>query len=124
MLGTCSDNALLREQGFFLLSKTWKLHFLRSGTIFPKDLSITSHGKTISVQCAAVLSDRGDHTLYQKSCIISKQYFFLLFTCNQIVALNHLFMFFPYFQKVKAKLQFYCVNFSALLIDTRELPIL
>ncbi|GFT28190.1 transposable element Tcb2 transposase [Trichonephila clavipes] len=34
--GTCSDDALLRDQGRLLLSETWRLHFLRSGTVFPK----------------------------------------------------------------------------------------
>ncbi|GFX00714.1 transposable element Tcb2 transposase [Trichonephila clavipes] len=33
---TCSDNALLRNQGRLLLSETWRLHFLRSGTVFSK----------------------------------------------------------------------------------------
>ncbi|GFT37076.1 transposable element Tcb2 transposase [Trichonephila clavipes] len=32
----CSDDALLRDQGRMLLSETWRLHFLRSGTVFPK----------------------------------------------------------------------------------------
>ncbi|GFX25098.1 transposable element Tcb2 transposase [Trichonephila clavipes] len=32
----CSDDALLRNQGRLLLSETWRLHFLRSGTVFPK----------------------------------------------------------------------------------------
>ncbi|GFX89053.1 transposable element Tcb2 transposase [Trichonephila clavipes] len=32
----CSDDALLRDQGRLLLSETWRLHFLRSGTVFPK----------------------------------------------------------------------------------------
>ncbi|GFS69592.1 hypothetical protein TNCV_954781 [Trichonephila clavipes] len=32
----CSDDALLRDQGHLLLSETWRLHFLRSGTVFPK----------------------------------------------------------------------------------------
>ncbi|GFU78090.1 transposable element Tcb2 transposase [Trichonephila clavipes] len=36
MFGTCSDDALLRDQGRLLLSETWRLHFLRSGTVFPK----------------------------------------------------------------------------------------
>ncbi|GFW39397.1 transposable element Tcb2 transposase [Trichonephila clavipes] len=36
MFGTCSDAALLRDQGRLLLSETWRLHFLRSGTVFPK----------------------------------------------------------------------------------------
>ncbi|GFX58358.1 transposable element Tcb2 transposase [Trichonephila clavipes] len=53
-------------------------------------------------RCAAVLAVRGDYTPYYNSCIMSKQYLFLSFTCNQIVALNHLFMFFPYFQRIKA----------------------
>ncbi|GFV39462.1 transposable element Tcb2 transposase [Trichonephila clavipes] len=30
------DDALLRDQGRLLLSETWRLHFLRSGTVFPK----------------------------------------------------------------------------------------
>ncbi|GFX86340.1 transposable element Tcb2 transposase [Trichonephila clavipes] len=38
----CSDDALLRDQGRQLLSETWRLHFLRSGTVFPKVGSITS----------------------------------------------------------------------------------
>ncbi|GFV81383.1 hypothetical protein TNCV_2033921 [Trichonephila clavipes] len=42
MFGTCSDDALLRDQGRLLLSETWRLHFLRSGTVFPKVWSITS----------------------------------------------------------------------------------
>ncbi|GFV75627.1 transposable element Tcb2 transposase [Trichonephila clavipes] len=53
-------------------------------------------------RCAAVLAVRGDHTPYLNSCTMSKQYLFLSFTCNQIVALNHIFMFFPYFQRIKA----------------------
>ncbi|GFY02258.1 transposable element Tcb2 transposase [Trichonephila clavipes] len=32
----CSDDALQRDQGRLLLSETWRLHFLRSGTVFPK----------------------------------------------------------------------------------------
>ncbi|GFW55222.1 hypothetical protein TNCV_116081 [Trichonephila clavipes] len=36
MFGTCSDDALLRDQGRLLLSETWRLHFLKSGTVFPK----------------------------------------------------------------------------------------
>ncbi|GFU76609.1 DDE_3 domain-containing protein [Trichonephila clavipes] len=36
MFGTYSDDALLRDQGHLLLSETWRLHFLRSGTVFPK----------------------------------------------------------------------------------------
>ncbi|GFT04677.1 transposable element Tc1 transposase [Trichonephila clavipes] len=36
MFGTCSDDALLRNQGRLLLSETWRLYFLRSGTVFPK----------------------------------------------------------------------------------------
>ncbi|GFX59133.1 tyrosine decarboxylase [Trichonephila clavipes] len=33
MFGTCPDDALLRDQGRLLLSETWRLHFLRSGTV-------------------------------------------------------------------------------------------
>ncbi|GFW09874.1 transposable element Tcb2 transposase [Trichonephila clavipes] len=36
LFGTCSDDALLRDQGRLLRSETWRLHFLRSGTVFPK----------------------------------------------------------------------------------------
>ncbi|GFU15162.1 transposable element Tcb2 transposase [Trichonephila clavipes] len=36
MFGICSDDALLRDQGRMLRSETWRLHFLRSGTVFPK----------------------------------------------------------------------------------------
>ncbi|GFV16316.1 transposable element Tcb2 transposase [Trichonephila clavipes] len=36
MFGTCSDDALLRDQCRLLLFETWRLHFLRSGTVFPK----------------------------------------------------------------------------------------
>ncbi|GFW77116.1 hypothetical protein TNCV_2725461 [Trichonephila clavipes] len=36
MFGTCSDDALLRDQDRLLLSETWRLHFLRSVTVFPK----------------------------------------------------------------------------------------
>ncbi|GFX44377.1 transposable element Tcb2 transposase [Trichonephila clavipes] len=32
----CSDDALLRDQGRLLLSETWRLHFMSSGTVFPK----------------------------------------------------------------------------------------
>ncbi|GFT47992.1 hypothetical protein TNCV_2508351 [Trichonephila clavipes] len=32
----CSDDALLRDQGRLLLSETWRLHFMRSGTVFSK----------------------------------------------------------------------------------------
>ncbi|GFW10196.1 hypothetical protein TNCV_1849131 [Trichonephila clavipes] len=31
MFGTFSDDALLRDQGHLLLSKTWRFHFLMSG---------------------------------------------------------------------------------------------
>ncbi|GFU65153.1 transposable element Tcb2 transposase [Trichonephila clavipes] len=36
MFGKCSDDALLRDQGCLLLSETWRMHFLRIGTVFPK----------------------------------------------------------------------------------------
>ena len=42
MFGTCSDDALHRDQGLLLPSEIWILHFLRRGTVFPKVLSITS----------------------------------------------------------------------------------
>ncbi|GFX13399.1 transposable element Tcb2 transposase [Trichonephila clavipes] len=38
----CSDDALLRDQGRLLPSETWRMHILRSETVFPKVCSITS----------------------------------------------------------------------------------
>ncbi|GFW84156.1 DUF4817 domain-containing protein [Trichonephila clavipes] len=45
MFGTYSDDALLRDQGRLLLFETWRLHFLRSGTVFPKNYETDSPRK-------------------------------------------------------------------------------
>lgn len=49
--GTCSDDALLWDQGLFLLLETLILHFLWNGTAFLKVLSISSsHSRKTDVQ--------------------------------------------------------------------------
>ena len=50
-------------------------------------------------------------------------FFFIVYICNQIVALNHLFKFFAYFQRIKVTF-FKFFFFSALHINAGVLPIL
>lgn len=56
---------------------------------------------------SAVLAVHWDQTQYETSCRSNKS--FLSFTCNQLVALNHLFVFFPLFQLIIALLQNFCI---------------
>ncbi|GFX54014.1 uncharacterized protein TNCV_758011 [Trichonephila clavipes] len=98
---TYSDDALLRDQGRLLLSETLEITLLEEWeTDIPQiliDNLIASREKQV---CSSLSCSRRPHA-YLNSCIMPKQYL-LSFTCNQIVALNHLFMFFPYFQRIKA----------------------
>lgn len=70
MSRTHSDYALQRVQCLHWLSGTWRLHFLKSVTEFPKVLSTS-----IGSRYATVLPVPGDHTPFYKFIILFKQHF-------------------------------------------------
>ena len=109
MFGTHSNDALLQNQVLLLLSKTWRQHFFKSGTVFLKIWWITSSDPCQKV-CGSLSSSGEPHA------ILNILYHFqitsfLPFTCKQIIALKHHIMVFLPFQRIKDPIQLFLLFF-------------